>query len=165
MEEDALEDKLKQLNDHIATYIDLEGAGYALEWDQETYMPPGGVQARADQLATLEELMHRTMTDEAIGRLLALPEPPTAIFAATDDLAMVVLKIVRQLGVAVPSSLAVIGFDDLDVADYLGLTTISQNLDESGRAAAELLLARLADPSRPVQRIRLPLGLIERETA
>ncbi len=65
-----MKDKLQQLNDRLATYIDLEGAAYTLEWDQETYMPPGGVQARADQLATLEELMHRTMTDEAISRLL-----------------------------------------------------------------------------------------------
>ncbi len=109
--------------------------------------------------------LSRAGASEAITNLLALPEPPTAIFAATDDLAMVVLKILRQMGIDVPAGVAIIGFDDLDVAEYLGLTTVSQHLDESGRTAAELLLARVADPSRPVQRVRLPLSLVERETA
>jgi DNA-binding LacI/PurR family transcriptional regulator len=97
--------------------------------------------------------------------LLDLPEPPTAIFASNDTQAMGVLKAARERGVAIPSTLAVIGFDDQDIADYLGLTTIRQHLDESGRVAVELLLSRLADRSRPLQHIRLPLTLVKRETA
>lgn len=98
-------------------------------------------------------------------RLLDLPEPPTAIFAASDTQAMGVLKAARERGMAVPSDLAVIGFDDLDTAAYIGLTTIRQPLVESGRVAVDLLLARLADPARPPQEIWLPLQLIRRETA
>lgn len=98
-------------------------------------------------------------------RLLDLPEPPTAIFAASDTQAMGVLKAARERGVAVPSELAVIGFDDLDIADFIGLTTIRQPLIESGRVAVDLLLARLADPARPPQETWLPLQLIRRETA
>ncbi|MDP3450797.1 MAG: substrate-binding domain-containing protein, partial [Anaerolineaceae bacterium] len=61
--------------------------------------------------------------------------------------------------------LAVIGFDDLDMADYEDLTTIRQHLDESGRIAIEILLLHIADHSRPVQHITLPLTVIERLTA
>lgn len=97
-------------------------------------------------------------------KMLDQAEPPTAIFAASDTQAMGVLKAARERGLNVPHDLAVIGFDDLEIADYIGLTTISQSLDESGRIAIELLLARLADPSRSVQHVRLPLKVIVRET-
>jgi LacI family transcriptional regulator len=97
--------------------------------------------------------------------LLDMPNPPTAFFAATDYQALGVLKAARQLGVKVPEQLAVIGFDDLDMADYEDLTTIRQHLDESGRIAIEILLLHIADHSRPVQHITLPLTVIERLTA
>ena len=64
-----------------------------------------------------------------------------------------------------PADLAVIGFDDIDVADYIGLTTIRQHLEESGRVAVDLLLSRLAGPSRAAQEVWLPLSLVQRETA
>jgi LacI family transcriptional regulator len=98
-------------------------------------------------------------------RLLSLPEPPSAIFAHSDTQAMGILKAAREFGLVVPRDLAVIGFDDIDIADYVGLTTIHQPLEESGRVAVDLLLARLADPARPPQHIRLPLTLVRRETA
>jgi LacI family transcriptional regulator len=104
-------------------------------------------------------------TQQETHRLLDLPEPPSAIFTASDTQAMVVLKTAHARGVAVPDQLAVIGFDDLDVADYIGLTTVRQPLKESGRVAVELLLARLADNSRPVQHIKLPLTIVRRQTA
>jgi DNA-binding LacI/PurR family transcriptional regulator len=97
--------------------------------------------------------------------LLNSPNPPTAIFAATDLQALGVLKVARQLGVKIPEQLAIIGFDDLDTAEYEDLTTIRQHLDESGRLAIEILLAHIADNSRPVQHVTLPLVLIERITA
>ncbi len=100
----------------------------------------------------------------AVRELLRLPEPPTAIFAAADIQAMGVLKVAQEFGLKVPDNLAVIGFDDLEMADYVGLTTIRQPLDDSGQIAAELLLSRLAEPERPVQHVKLPLTVIERET-
>jgi DNA-binding LacI/PurR family transcriptional regulator len=102
--------------------------------------------------------------EEDIEPMLTLPDPPTAIFAATDLQAIGVINKARQLGLRVPQDLAVLGFDDLDVADYVGLSTIHQPLDESGRLAVEILLARLKDPERPLRHIRLPLKLIERQT-
>jgi LacI family transcriptional regulator len=101
---------------------------------------------------------------EELNTLIDLPRPPEAIFASTDELAMHVLKTARERGLEVPDELAVIGFDDLDHADFIGLTTVHQPLDESGQMAAEELLARLANPSRPVRHIRLPLRIVERET-
>jgi len=97
--------------------------------------------------------------------LLDYPNPPTAVFAATDLQALGVLKAARQLDVKVPEQLAVIGFDDLDMADYEDLTTVRQHLDESGRIAIEILLSQISDNSRPVQHVTLPLKVIERLTA
>jgi LacI family transcriptional regulator len=98
-------------------------------------------------------------------RLLDLPEPPTAIFVASDHQAVGVLKAARERALEVPRELAVIGFDDVDISSYIGLTTVRQPLVESGRVAVELMLARLADPARPTQRVRFPLTVIPRETA
>lgn len=112
------------------------------------------------RLAPYTQEQIRQIVDE----LLNFPEPITAIFAATDFQALEVLKAARQLGIRVPQDLAVIGFDDLDMAEYADLTTIRQHLDESGRLAIEILLSHLADPSRPAQHVRIPLSIIERET-
>ena len=69
------------------------------------------------------------------------------------------------MGLRIPQDVAIIGFDDIDMAEFFGLTTIHQPLDESGNIAANLLLSRLADPSQPVQHIQLTLKVVERETA
>ena len=97
--------------------------------------------------------------------LLDNPNPPTAVFAATDLQALGVLKAARQLNIKIPENLAIIGFDDLDMAEYEDLTTIRQHLDESGRIAIEILLSHIAENSRPVQHITIPLILVERLTA
>jgi LacI family transcriptional regulator len=48
---------------------------------------------------------------------------------------------------------------------YIGLSTVSQSLEESGRLAVEMLLSMLADPARANRHARLPLQVIERDTA
>ena len=68
------------------------------------------------------------------------------------------------MGLRVPEDLAVIGFDDLDMAEVMGLTTVRQPLDESGQVAVELLLGRISTPTRSIQHVRLPLTIIERQT-
>jgi len=102
---------------------------------------------------------------KAAYELMTLPNPPTAIFAASDIQAMGIMKVSRQLGIKIPEQLAIVGFDDIDVAELVDLTTVRQHLDESGKLAVEILLARLADPSRPLQHMHLPLSLVERLTA
>jgi LacI family transcriptional regulator len=101
---------------------------------------------------------------QAAFELLGLSKPPTAIFAASDMQALSVMKVARQLNIRIPDDLALVGFDDIDVAEHVDLTTVCQHLDESGRLAAEILLARINEHNRPLQHINLPLNLIERMT-
>jgi DNA-binding LacI/PurR family transcriptional regulator len=103
-------------------------------------------------------------TRQVAMELLGMAEPPTAIFAATDFQALGVLKAAHQLKVSVPEQLAVIGFDDLDMAEYADLTTICQHLDESGRLAVEILIAQLESSSPLPRHVKIPLTLIERKT-
>lgn len=97
-------------------------------------------------------------------QMLALSEPPTAIFAASDTQAMGVLEAARDAGLRVPDDLSVIGYDDIEVAEYLGLTTIRQLLFESGKRGVELLLETLDKPPlAPVCEV-MPIELIVRAT-
>lgn len=109
--------------------------------------------------------IHGRYEARVLGRdLLQLPEPPTAVFAASDTQAMGVLEAARDLGVAVPEQFSVIGFDDIDVAEYIGLTTVRQPLFESGCRGAELLLALIAGDTPPPAPEYLPVELIVRAT-
>jgi carboxypeptidase Taq len=65
-----METKLQELKTRLLEINDLESAAALLDWDQSTYMPPGGAAARARQLATLGRLAHEKFTDPAIGKLL-----------------------------------------------------------------------------------------------
>ena len=87
--------------------------------------------------------------DKQISESLNLPEPPTAIFAATDELAIRVLKLAQKEGFQIPDDLAVIGFDDIDFAEYLELSTISQSLVESGKLAVAQIIDQISTPSSP----------------
>jgi LacI family transcriptional regulator len=97
--------------------------------------------------------------------LLALPDPPTAIFAASDTQAFGVLEAAVRAGVGVPDQLSVIGFDDVEMAPYLGLTTVRQPLTYSGARGAQLLIDQAAGwcPEKPVVE-KLSLELINRRT-
>jgi DNA-binding LacI/PurR family transcriptional regulator len=96
--------------------------------------------------------------------LLGQPSPPTAIFAASDLQAIGVLQACEALGARIPDDVAVIGFDDVDLAEIVGLTTIHQPLRESGERAADLLVTAIEhgvhDPVEEVQ----ALTVVERRT-
>ncbi|NLD75741.1 MAG: substrate-binding domain-containing protein, partial [Acidimicrobiales bacterium] len=98
-------------------------------------------------------------------QLISSPEPPTAIFASSDVQALGVIEAARALGVKVPDDLSVIGFDDVEVSAYAGLTTIRQPLFESGFLGARLLLDSLqgSEPPTAVQH-ELELELVVRDT-
>lgn len=100
----------------------------------------------------------------AADELLNLDETPTAIFAHDDILAAAIIRTARKRGLTIPGDLAVIGFDDSDIAEHLGLTSIRQPLEESGQVATETLLGELSNPNRSLQHVTLKLTLIERET-
>jgi DNA-binding LacI/PurR family transcriptional regulator len=96
--------------------------------------------------------------------MLALPEPPTAIFAASDTQAMGVLEAAHDLNLQVPGDLSVVGYDDIEVAEYLGLTTMRQLLFESGKRGVEVLLDILENPAAKPMCDVLPAELIVRGT-
>jgi LacI family transcriptional regulator len=128
----------------------------------ERALANAGIEAREDYVREGTRLPHvaRAIATE----LLSLPEPPTAVFAASDTQAIGVLEAARGLGIDVPGRLSVIGFDDIEVAGYVGLTTVRQPLLESGRRGAKLLLDALAGRNvAPLQEL-LPLELVVRGT-
>jgi DNA-binding LacI/PurR family transcriptional regulator len=95
--------------------------------------------------------------------LLSSDAPPTAVFAASDLQAFGVLEAASALGRRVPDDVAVIGFDDIEMASVMGLTTVRQPLFETGARGADLLVGALAGESRPVEELK-PLSVIERRT-
>ncbi|MBI4048122.1 MAG: substrate-binding domain-containing protein, partial [Devosia nanyangense] len=88
----------------------------------------------------------------------------TMIACVNDVVAIGVLSVLRDSGIAVPAEVSVFGFDDMVWSDWplIDLTTIRQPLAELGRDAVELLVDRLNDPTRPQTDIVLPVSLTER---
>ena len=98
--------------------------------------------------------------------LLRQPEPPSAIFACNDLMAMGALRAAREMGLDVPAQLSIIGFDDIYLAAYTSptLSTVRLPKREMGRQAAHMLLERIQNPARPVQRHTVALELVVRES-
>jgi len=89
----------------------------------------------------------------AAARLMARADPPTAIFAFNDGMALGVQRLLREQGRALPADVSVAGFDDTEVADLVdpALTSVSMHSVDVGRRAAQILLD-LIDGRPPAQR-------------
>jgi DNA-binding LacI/PurR family transcriptional regulator len=99
---------------------------------------------------------------EHAAQLLKSPDPPSAIFAASDTQAIGVLAAADRLGVAVPGELSVVGFDDIESATFLDLSTVRQPLARSGTEGARRLCALLrGEQVRPLRQ-ELPIELMAR---
>ncbi|WP_333591248.1 LacI family DNA-binding transcriptional regulator [Brevundimonas sp.] len=105
---------------------------------------------------------------EAAADLLAMPNPPTAIFAGNDEMAIGVMKAARDAGLDVPFDLSIVGFDDLPMASRVwpNLTTVRLPVRDMGRMAAEKLTARSRglDPATLDQPEIIP-SLVVRDSA
>ena len=101
---------------------------------------------------------------EAGHQLLRLPEPPTAIFCASDEMAWGVMRAAMEQGRRIPESLSVIGIDDHDLSRFTDLTTVRQPVADMGRAAAERLLAELGGATVDTEDVLMPTELIVRGT-
>lgn len=104
----------------------------------------------------------RSHSRSLAARLLALDDPPTAIFAGSDLQALGVLEAAHAAGVGVPDDLSVIGFDDVELARYAGLTTVAQPLESSGAQGARLLIEAMR--GAPRRTCRLDLRIVRRST-
>lgn len=105
---------------------------------------------------------------EAVGQLLGLHEPPTAIFAEQDELAVSLIGVLRRTRIDVPERMSVLGFDDQPLAEWCDLSTVAQSPSDIGREAGELALALINDSDDSdtdhVRHVLLPTHLIPRET-
>ncbi|QXG76039.1 LacI family DNA-binding transcriptional regulator [Modestobacter sp. L9-4] len=96
--------------------------------------------------------------------LLALPDPPTAVFAGSDEQAFGVMEAARQAGLSVPDDLSVVGFDDLPMARWSSppLTTVRQPLADMGRMAGRMLHDLINGEVLGSQRMELATHLVTR---
>jgi LacI family transcriptional regulator len=96
--------------------------------------------------------------------LLALPEPPTAIVAASDLMALAALQAIRDVGLQPAHDVAIVGFDDLEAAAlaHPPLTTIRQDRQELGTVAAELAIELIENPDATPPATVLPVELVVR---
>lgn len=89
----------------------------------------------------------------AAARLLSLPQPPTAIITGSDLQALGVLEAARERGLGVPEDLSVVGYHDIQLSAYVGLTTVRLPTADLGRMAVEMLTEQLSEHAvGPVQR-------------
>jgi LacI family transcriptional regulator len=102
----------------------------------------------------------------AARRLLDLHEPPTAIFAFNDNIAIGVLQAARERGVRVPEELSIVGFDDVEAAEIVTpqLTTVRQPLAEMGRMAVSLLERLIEGQRIEALHVELRTQLVVRQT-
>ncbi|GAB3892368.1 LacI family DNA-binding transcriptional regulator [Kibdelosporangium lantanae] len=98
--------------------------------------------------------------------LLSRPDRPTAIFAGSDLQAFGVIRAARELGLAVPTDLSVVGYDDLPVTEWIGppLTTVRQPLREMATTAAQMVFTLARGERPPSDRIDLATELIVRDS-
>ncbi|MFG6655680.1 ribose operon transcriptional repressor RbsR [Scandinavium sp. M-37] len=103
----------------------------------------------------------------AMQSLLALAEPPQAVFVGNDAMAVGVYQALYQAGLSVPRDMAVVGYDDIELAAFMTppLTTIHQPKDELGELAIDVLIHRMAQPGQKQQRVQLTPELVVRGSA
>jgi LacI family transcriptional regulator len=121
--------------------------------------------------SALTEVTLRSQTpqegDIAAARLLAASPRPTAVFCINDLVALGVLRRMRLEGLSVPSDMAVVGYDDIEVATIVlpELTSVRQPKNELGRVAAELLFSEIDDGEHRHRQVLFEPELVVRESA
>jgi LacI family transcriptional regulator len=109
-------------------------------------------------------------SDEGAGRALtevmARPAPPTAIVVGNNSMTIGVMRAARDAGITIPQDLALVAFDDFEWADLFHprLTVIAQPTRQMGEHAVDMVLSRLADPSRPARKVVMRPTFMHRES-
>jgi LacI family transcriptional regulator len=97
--------------------------------------------------------------------LLRRSTPPDAVFAASDMQAVGALKALREADKRVPEDVALVGFDDIEMSEYVGLSTLRQPLQDFGELAVEKITTCLRDPVRSVSSTIFRPQLLVRRTS
>jgi len=149
--------RIAMINGHLETST----ARYRLEGYKETLLVNG---IGWDEQLIMEMGFNQSNADEYMGRLLSLQEPPTAIFAANNLIALAAIRSLRQKGYRVPEDMSILCFDDLET-DYVldpFLTVASQPAYEFGAIGMQTLVDRIQGNQEHFQQIILPSKLIVR---
>jgi LacI family transcriptional regulator len=146
---------------HITGHIDIADAQDRLQ-GYKNALRKAGLPIDPDLIMPAQ--FFRTDGYNAMNRLL--PMRPDAVFAAGDTIAMGAIQAAQDAGLSVPDDVAVIGFDDVNVASTFspGISTIRQPVQDKGAAAARLLLDLMHERVSGPQRVLLPTELIVRES-
>lgn len=102
--------------------------------------------------------------DAGINSFLSQTETLDCVFCSSDLIATRFLYLAREKGIKCPEQVKILGFDDIDISQYVGLSSIDQNLEESGRQAALQILERIKKPGKSAIMVKLPLHVVERNT-
>ena len=97
-------------------------------------------------------------------KLLSLEEPPTAIFASNDQMAMGIYQVAQEMGLRIPEDLSVVGFDNIAESQYLGLTTVDQFIAKMGIVAVEMLIKLINGELLEEQTYKMMTQLIVRDS-
>jgi DNA-binding LacI/PurR family transcriptional regulator len=102
---------------------------------------------------------------ETASVLLSQPAPPTAIFAASDMLALGVMEYAQSQAIRIPQDLALVGFDDIELSSFAGLTTVRQPMHQMGSEAARMVVELMNGKTLTEQYRELSLELIVRNSS
>jgi LacI family transcriptional regulator len=132
--------------------------GYRAELQELGLTPLPGYEAAGD--------FYMESGEAAMRELLALPEPPTAVFAASDMMAVGAIRAIEDAGLRCPDDVAVVGFDDIQLAELVSpaLTTIRQDKRALGAAAARSLVELIDGTEGALHVSVLPVELVVRES-
>jgi len=134
-----------------------------IRFDPELYLS-------ADMLGSDETLQYNDGFNETVGhkameRLLALnSRRPTAVFACCDIQAVGAMKAIQAASLKIPEEVSIIGFDDIELAGYLALTTMQQPMYEMGILAIERMMAKIEGQQVRPRHIRLETRLVKRRS-
>lgn len=144
---------------HLRTQVGIERLGGYLEALKEAGLK------QLDGYVQYGDYYRKSATLPA-KQLLSLKERPTAIFAASDEMALEVIEVARGLNIKVPQDLSVVGFDDSPLASNapVPLTTVRQPLSEIGAKSVEILHQQLTSGKTVPTKLLLPTQLVERES-
>ncbi|WP_349409240.1 LacI family DNA-binding transcriptional regulator [Pseudalkalibacillus sp. SCS-8] len=102
----------------------------------------------------------------AMGKLLDLNDPPTAVFIAGDHMAIGAMEAAKSRGIRIPEDISIVGYDDIEMARYVTpkLTTVRQDTDVLGVRSAKMLIKQIVQGKKIVTEEVIPVKLIERES-
>ena len=144
----------RQIGSHLNPVVSLRRRGYL------DACAAVGVEVDGSLELTLGH--HSDDVRSEVAGLLVRPDRPTAVFAMCDEQAFGVILAARDLGIRIPEDLSVVGIDDHDQSEVVGLTTVRQHVKRQGHLAGQVLLESFG--TTPIQDVKLPTELVVRSS-